>query len=102
MADELEALSANQVLDVAPGAGEKVVDADHFRALRQQPVAQMRAQKAGAAGHHDALLEVHEPKRRPPGCRYLLTAAAAPCHGVFARKVNGGPFPAHGLRPSPE
>ena len=62
MADELEVLLADQMLDVAPRAGEKIVDADDFGALREQPVAQMRAEEAGAAGHHDALLQMHEPK----------------------------------------
>ena len=51
--------SPMQMLDVAPRAGEEIVDADDFRALRQQAVAQMRAEEAGAAGHHDALLQMH-------------------------------------------
>jgi hypothetical protein len=59
MADEFEALLANEMLDVAARAGEEIVDTDYFRALRQQAVAQMGAEEAGAAGHHDALLKMH-------------------------------------------
>src|SRR4029079_8945618 len=58
--DEFEALLANEVLYVAARAGEKIVDADDFRAPRQQMVAQMRTEEARAAGHHDALLKVHD------------------------------------------
>ena len=60
--DELEALFADEVLDVAPRPGKEIVDADNFRALRQQTVAQMRAEEPGAAGHHDALLQMHDLK----------------------------------------
>ena len=62
MADEFEAFLANEMLDVATRAGEEIVDADDVRPLLEQPVAQMRAEEAGAAGHHDALLQMHEPK----------------------------------------
>ena len=56
VADELEALVIEQMLDIAPGAGEEIVEADDFRALRQQALAQMRAEKTGATGHQNALL----------------------------------------------
>ncbi len=52
VADELEALVADQVVDVLAAAGDQVVDADHAVALGQQPLAQVRAEEAGAAGHH--------------------------------------------------
>ena len=37
-------------------AGEEVVDAEHVVALGQQPLAQMRAEEAGAAGDENAFL----------------------------------------------
>ena len=36
-------------------AGEEVVDAQHVVAVREQPVAQVRAEEAGAAGDEDPL-----------------------------------------------
>lgn len=47
---ELEARMVVQVVDVALGAGEQVVQAQHFMALFQQLVAQVRTEEAGAAG----------------------------------------------------
>ena len=41
-------------------AREKIVDAKDVGALRQQPLAKMRAEKAGAAGDQNATLQVHE------------------------------------------
>ena len=55
VAHELEAGVVEQVGDVVLGAGEEVVDAEHVVALGQQAVAQVAAQKAGAAGDEDAL-----------------------------------------------
>ena len=40
-----------QVGDVVLAAGEVVVDAQHVVAVAQQPLAEMRAEEAGAAGH---------------------------------------------------
>ena len=60
MADQLEALVIEQVLDVAAGAGEEIVDADDIGALGQQALAQMRAEEAGAAGDQNALFEMHD------------------------------------------
>ena len=59
MADQLEALVVEQMLDVAPRAGEEIVEADDLRALRQQALAEMRAEKAGAAGDQNTLLQMH-------------------------------------------
>jgi hypothetical protein len=42
-------------LDVGAGAGVEVVYTQHFVALVQQAGAKVGANKAGAAGHHDAL-----------------------------------------------
>ena len=42
------------MLDVALAAGEEIVDAEDVVALRDQPIAQMRAEKPGAAGDQNA------------------------------------------------
>ncbi len=44
-------------------AGEEIVDAEDVGALGQQPLAQMRAEKAGAAGDQNALLQMHDYRR---------------------------------------
>ena len=51
--DEAEALVPEQVGHVLPRAGGEVVEADDGVAPLDQAVAQVRAQEAGAAGHHD-------------------------------------------------
>ena len=48
-----------QMGDVAPRAGEKIVDAEHVVAGLQKPFAQMRAEKAGAAGDQNPLPHVY-------------------------------------------
>ena len=60
MAHELEKRIAEQVRDVALGAGEQVVDAEHLVALGDQPVDEMRAEESGPAGDQDALAAVGE------------------------------------------
>ena len=40
--------------DVAPAAGEIIVDADHLGALGQQPLAKMGADEARAARHENS------------------------------------------------
>ncbi len=62
VADELEVRVLQQVQDVALGASEQVVGADHLMPLRQQAVDQVRAEEAGAAGDKDPLLAVIEPR----------------------------------------
>ena len=52
--DQAEAVMAQQVRHVVPRPGREVVQADDGVAPLDQPVAQMRAQEAGAAGHHDS------------------------------------------------
>jgi hypothetical protein len=64
MADQLEVLVIEQVLDVLSGAGEEIVDAEDIGALRQQPFAQMRPEKPGPARHQNAPLKMHTPSRR--------------------------------------
>ena len=41
------------------GPGEEVVDAENACVLPQQPLAQMRPEKAGPAGDQHALFKVH-------------------------------------------
>ena len=58
MAHQLEALVVQQMCDIAAGAGEEIVDAQHFMAARQQRLAQVRAEKARAAGDQNALSQI--------------------------------------------
>ena len=46
---ELEVLVVEEVLDVAPGAGEEIVDAKHLVAALEQPFGKVRPEEAGAA-----------------------------------------------------
>ena len=41
MADQIEAVLVDDAIDVAPGAGEKVIDADEVGAVLEQALAQM-------------------------------------------------------------
>src|SRR5581483_784129 len=59
MAHKLEALVSDQVLDIAPRAGEEIVEAKHLVAGLEQSLAKMRSEKAGAAGDENTLLQVH-------------------------------------------
>ena len=65
MAQELEARVVMQVFDIALRAGEEIVGADHFMALRHQPVDQMRAEKARSTSDQDTLAAFIE--ARHPG-----------------------------------
>ncbi len=56
---ELEIRPAQQMRDIGFLAGKEVVDADHIVPLFDEPFAQMRAQKAGAAGHQNAFMSSH-------------------------------------------
>ena len=49
---------AMQMVDVAFGAGEIIVDTDHLVPLIQQTVGQMRADKAGPASDQNAFAAV--------------------------------------------
>jgi hypothetical protein len=59
MPDKLEVLVIEQMLDVAAGAGEKIVEADDIGAVVEQALAQMRAQKACATGDQNSCFEMH-------------------------------------------
>ena len=56
--DELEARMVVQVVDVPLVAGEQVVDAEDLVPLLEQPIAQMRAEEAGAAGDEYSLARI--------------------------------------------
>src|SRR5208337_48782 len=47
------------MLDIPACAGEEIVDADDDCSVRQQALAEMRAEKASAAGDEHALFEMH-------------------------------------------
>jgi hypothetical protein len=53
-------LLIKQVLDILAGAGEKIIDAEHISALRQKPLAKVRAKKSCPAGHQNSLLQMHQ------------------------------------------
>ena len=59
VADQFEVLVVKEMLDIAARAGEEIVDADNVRAVRQQALAEMRTEKAGAAGDQYAFFEMH-------------------------------------------
>jgi hypothetical protein len=52
--DELEAGFVIEVGEVGAAAGEEVVDDHHAPAFREQNVAEVGSQKAGAPGDHGA------------------------------------------------
>ena len=54
MPDQLEVRPAEQVGDVGLLAGEEVVEADDVVPLLDQPLAEVRAEEAGAAGDQNA------------------------------------------------
>src|SRR5678816_2553298 len=58
--DQLEALVAQQVLDVAARAGEEVVNADELPTLLEQPFAEVRAEESGATGDQYRIRLRHE------------------------------------------
>ena len=49
MPDDFETMMIEHALDVAPCAGEIIIDTDDIGALLEQTLAQMRAEKSGAA-----------------------------------------------------
>ena len=49
VADQIEAVVVDDTIDVAAGAGEKVIDADEVSAVLEQALTQMRAEKSGTA-----------------------------------------------------
>ena len=59
VAQELEALVVEEVLDVASGAGEEIVDAEHLVAALEQPVGEVRPEEACSAGNQNSSFKVH-------------------------------------------
>jgi hypothetical protein len=48
-----------KMLDITARAGEEVVDADNGRSVSKQALAEMRTEKASAAGYEHAFFEMH-------------------------------------------
>ena len=59
MPHDLEPRVVKQVVYVAPGPGEEIVDAEHIAADFQQTFTQMRADEARSARHKNALRRWH-------------------------------------------
>ena len=59
VAQQLEALVVEEVLDVASCAGEEVVDAENLAAAFEQPIGEVRPEEAGATRDKDSTLEMH-------------------------------------------
>ena len=49
VAQQLEALVVEEVLDITSGASKEIVDAEPLVAAFEQPIGEMRAEEAGAA-----------------------------------------------------
>jgi hypothetical protein len=74
MPEEFETVGAQQMPDVLLATGEEIIHAQHFATLLNQPVAQMRAEKAGAPGYQDGLVHCSA-----FGARYVRNRYAAAC-----------------------
>ena len=59
VAQQLEALVIEEVLDVASRAGKEIVDAEHLAAALEQPVGEVRPEEAGATRNKNSSLEMH-------------------------------------------
>jgi hypothetical protein len=57
VAHQLETPVVEQMLDIAPCAGEEIVHAKHFRSVFQQTVAEVRTKKSRTSGHQYSLGE---------------------------------------------
>jgi hypothetical protein len=96
VADELEPRVVMQMIDVAFGAGEEVVDAEHFVALLQQSIAQMRAEEARAAGDQDAPAGIVVAHSRP----YCFHHKAFECSASSTESSSVGAHRGLCLRPN--
>ena len=54
MPDHFEMFVFKEMLDITARAGEEVVDADNGRSVSKQALAEMRTEKASAAGYEHA------------------------------------------------
>ena len=59
MAHDLEARIVQQVRDIGPPAGEKIVHAENFGARFEQALAQEGTDEAGTAGHENSGSVMH-------------------------------------------
>src|SRR5262249_29287860 len=92
MPNQLESAVVEQGFDIAPRTGEKIVDTEDFRPLRDQALAKMRAQKTGTPCHQHAYFEV--PKRSPPCARSPASRGrdhrGAACASAMAVAMSAG------------
>jgi hypothetical protein len=51
VAQQLEALMVEEMVDIASGTSEKIVDAEHLAPLRQKWLTKVRSKKSGTARH---------------------------------------------------
>src|SRR5690606_9799219 len=72
MADELEIPAIAKVFDIALGAREKIVHANHVMPLPDQQFAQLRAQKARASGDQNPLHFFLLPFMYLPSSKWLM------------------------------
>ena len=59
MTEEFKTGVVVKAQDIFPRTGVEVVDAEHIVAVGNEAVAQVGAQKTGAAGYHDAFCRGH-------------------------------------------
>jgi len=59
VSNQLEIRFSDEMSDVLLGAREKIVKAQHVMPFGNQPITQMRAQEAGAAGNQNSFLSMH-------------------------------------------
>src|SRR5215471_20131846 len=64
------------MVDVVPGSGIEIIDAQHFVAAIEQPRAQMRADESSSAGNKDAPFAQHD---LPPWHRRQRKKALSIC-----------------------
>jgi hypothetical protein len=57
--NQLKPMVIEQMIDVAPRAGEEVIDAYDDSAIRQQPLAEVRTEEASPPGNHYPCFKMH-------------------------------------------
>src|SRR5262249_47549483 len=59
---ELEVVVIEQMLDIALRAGEEIIDANDVGAIREQTIAEVRAEETGASGNQYERFKMHVPQ----------------------------------------
>jgi hypothetical protein len=83
--DHFEVFVFKQMLDITARAGEEIVDADDDRSVGQQALAEMRTEKASAAGDEHAFFEMHISRIRRLFHRIPVCGAIALYHRCLGR-----------------